>query len=349
MHFRYTEGRFPGAEGCVTTIAAPGSRSLEGLRPVDLRSDLGELADLMELVFSPGMDRAGRDAVREMRLMSRSGLGALPGVSDIVQGMGQGYVWVAQGRLVGNISLFAGGKPGPDTWLIANVGVHPDYRRRGIGERLLDAGIEAIRRRGGRRALLQVDCDNAAARRLYARRGFRDERAWTHWRRDGNIRSRPPAVPGAPQITRLRRGEWAQEYALAQRLRPPARGGLGWQRPLRREQFRQPLQQRLADWLNMRAQERLVIRSADEAHLLASLHSEHGLFNGAVRLTLLAAAPQTEHAATLLGNAVRRFGARRQTLLLEHPADEEAVSAVLRSLFFRPLREVLHMRLELNP
>ena len=210
------------------------------------------------------------------------------------------------------------------------------------------AAINTIRRRGGRLALLQVDCANEAARRLYARRGFSDERTWTHWRRDGSIRSLPAGEVGATRISQLRRGEWQAEYELAQRLRPPERGGLGWQRPLQRDQFRRPLQQRLGDWLNMRGQERLAIRAADETQLLASLRIDHGLLGGSTQLTLLADAPQqAELAALLLGNAVRRYGASRQTLLLEHPADEEAVTAVLRSYFFRPLREVLHMRLDI--
>ena len=131
-------------------------------------------------------------------------------------------------------------------------------------------------------------------------------------------------------------------------MRPPERGGLGWQRPLERDLFRRPLQQRLGDWLNMRGQERLAIRAADETHLLASLRIDHGLLGGSTQLTLLADAPQqAELAALLLGNAVRRYGASRQTLLLEHPTDEEAVTEVLRRYFFRPLREVLHMRLDI--
>ncbi len=334
----------------MTTVAAPGSQGFEGLRPVNLSRDLGELADFIELVFRPGMDQAGRDAVRDMRLLDRSGLGALPGMSDIVQGMGHGFVWITQGRIVGNISLFAANRPRPDTWLIANVGVHPDYRRRGIGDRLVAAAIESIRRRAGRLALLQVDTDNRTARRLYARHGFVDERAWTHWRRDSHIRSLPPAPPVAPRISRPARTEWRAEYELARRLRPPERGGLGWQRPTQRDQFRRPLTQRLADWFNLRAQERLVLRTADDTRLLASLRIEHGLLGGAATLTLLVDESQrAEHAALLLGTALRRFGAGRQALLMEHPADEEVVNRVLRSLHFRPLREVLHMRLELMP
>ncbi len=334
----------------MSTIAASGSRCAGGLRPVNLRSDLGELADLIELVFSPGMDRAGREAVRDMRLLGRSGLAALPGMSDVVQGMGQGFVWVSQGRLVGNISLFASSKPQADTWLIANVGVHPDYRRRGIGDRLVAAAIAQIRRRGGRLALLQVDCDNEAAHRLYKRRGFHVERAWTHWRRDASIRILPDVASHGSRISHLRRGEWQAEYELAQRLRPRERGGLGWQRPLCRDQFRRSLSLRLNDWLNMRGQERLVIRAEDEARLLASLWIDHGLLTASTQLTLFAdETRQAANSALLLGSAVRRHGIGRQSLLLEHPTDEEAVTGVLRGLFFRPLRQVLHMRQDLAP
>ncbi|MCY4022110.1 MAG: GNAT family N-acetyltransferase [Anaerolineaceae bacterium] len=332
----------------MSTIAAPGSRSADGLRPVNLRSDLGELADLIELVFSPGMDRAGREAVRDMRLLGRSGLAVLPGMSDVVQGMGQGYVWVEQGRLVGNISLFASNRPQADTWLIANVGVHPGFRRRGIGDRLVAAAVAQVRRRGGRLALLQVDCDNEAAQRLYERRGFHVERAWTHWRRDASIRSLPDVEAEGPRISNLRRGEWQAEYDMAQRLRPMERGGLGWQRPLRRDEFRRPLSRRLNDWLNMRGQERLVVRTEDDRRLLASLWIDHGLLTASTQLTLFADQQRlAANAALLLGSAVRRHGIGRHSLLLEHPADEQAVNGVLRSLYFRPLREVLHMRLDL--
>jgi ribosomal-protein-alanine N-acetyltransferase len=55
---------------------------------------------------------------------------------------------------------------------IHNVTVRPDARRRGAGARLLDAALEEGARLDCRIAWLEVRASNAAAKRLYASRGF---------------------------------------------------------------------------------------------------------------------------------------------------------------------------------
>jgi ribosomal-protein-alanine acetyltransferase len=54
-----------------------------------------------------------------------------------------------------------------------SIAVAPEARGAGIGERLLAAGERNARRRGRERFRLEVRTDNAAARRLYERRGYR--------------------------------------------------------------------------------------------------------------------------------------------------------------------------------
>lgn len=54
------------------------------------------------------------------------------------------------------------------------VGVSPDARGRGIGRRLVGAGLSRLAERGIRTATLYVEADNAAALALYRSHGFAD-------------------------------------------------------------------------------------------------------------------------------------------------------------------------------
>lgn len=55
---------------------------------------------------------------------------------------------------------------------IASLGVHPAYRRRGIGSLLLRDAVARAARSRARRVLLEVDADNATAIRLYRAERF---------------------------------------------------------------------------------------------------------------------------------------------------------------------------------
>ena len=55
---------------------------------------------------------------------------------------------------------------------LANLAAAPSVRRRGVGGLLLDAVLREARRRGTRELFLEVRESNAAARALYASRGF---------------------------------------------------------------------------------------------------------------------------------------------------------------------------------
>jgi len=326
---------------------APASAS-GGLRPVNLRTDLAPLADLIELAFSDSMDSSGHAAVREMRALSHigPGLNILAGVNDLTQGINFGYVWIARDKLIGNVSIYPANYPAQfgTAWIIANVAVHPDYRGRGIAARLMEASMNAIRARGGALAILQVERDNTIARRLYENLGFITERTWVNWRRSSMLPAPAPLEDRGVFISRRRRGEWRGEFALAQRLFPSSRGGMGWLRPLYAGLFRPSLTKRINDWLNLRTTERLVIRSRDERHVLAALWLFTGFMTSTVELKLLVEPDyQGWYDEALLNLAVRRSGAR-QPLIIEHPADDEVTTALLQKYAFRPQRTLVHMR-----
>jgi [ribosomal protein S18]-alanine N-acetyltransferase len=67
-------------------------------------------------------------------------------------------------------------------WLVAdechilNIAVHPDQRRKGIGERLMDDAVAEARRENARLVTLEVRRSNLAARSLYRKLGFEERR-----------------------------------------------------------------------------------------------------------------------------------------------------------------------------
>ena len=322
----------------------------DGVRPVDLRSDLRPLADLIELVFADSMDSYGRSAVREMRFLSQMGYGLklIARLNELALGISLGFVYVRDGKLVGNVSVYPANYPAAlgETWILANVAVHPEYRRSGMAHELIAASLEMIRRRGGRRVILQVNYDNEPALRLYERQGFIFERAWRVWRRSGLLQA-PYSRADGIHITRRRPSEWRAEYALAKAARPNSRGGLGWLKPLHPGAFRTSLWKLLRDLVSLNSLERLVIRDDATAELLASCWLESAVSFGNIRAWLFTA-PQIDHqplAQALLGNLVSRYS--RSTIVVEHPRDDEVVGDLLARHHFKVNRDLWHMRLDL--
>ena len=68
---------------------------------------------------------------------------------------------------------FALGRAVADEAELLTLVVHPDHRRTGLGRDLLFAFELNARKRGAAAAFLEVSADNAAARALYERSGWR--------------------------------------------------------------------------------------------------------------------------------------------------------------------------------
>lgn len=329
---------------------APPLAEVDGLRPVDLRRDLRPLADLIELVFADSMDSAGRSAIREMRYLSHMGYGLklIARMNDLALGISLGFVYIKDGKLVGNVSVYPAGYPKSmgETWILANVAVHPDYQRLGIAHSLAGATLEMIRKRGGTRVILQVNCDNVAAQRLYERHGFIYERAWQIWGRSGFFRS-PASAASSGVVHRLRRSERAAALSLAQEARPNELGGLGWLKPVQRADFFTPRWKQLLQFVSLGGVERYVIRDEDGRGILALCLLESAMSFSNVRGWLFSA-PQAERgplAAELLNYVTRLY--ERSTIHFEHPKDDDVVNDVFKRHRFTVKRELWHMRLEL--
>ena len=152
------------------------------LRPLNPRKDLQFIADLIELCFAETLDQSGREYIRQLRQIARE-----PSVYWIGRATNhyyaprQGFVWEEEGRIVGNLSIFPFQTSHGVEYLIANVAVHPDFRRRGIARLLTERALDDIRERGGSHAWLNVRQDNLAAVSLYRQLGFSERLRRTHW------------------------------------------------------------------------------------------------------------------------------------------------------------------------
>jgi ribosomal protein S18 acetylase RimI-like enzyme len=87
---------------------------------------------------------------------------------------------VVEGQMVGFV--VGDRRRRENTGWIASIGVHPDYRQRGIGRQLLDA---CERELGMPRLKLTLRASNKAARRLYDLAGYGAVDFWRKYYHDG--------------------------------------------------------------------------------------------------------------------------------------------------------------------
>ena len=202
----------------------------KNLRPFDIRQDLLPVADLVELCFADSLDADGQLYIRQMRQAARSGPLldlASAGGSHVDLPIG-GFVWQEDDHVLGNLSLIPHRRNAERLYLIANVAVHPDYRRRGIARALTQAALKHVEPRSQRETWLQVDEDNPAAVNLYRSMGFREQVRRTSWR---TRPQRSLAVSGKVELNLRHRlpTDWSTQKSWLLKNYPAE---LRWQLPL---------------------------------------------------------------------------------------------------------------------
>lgn len=146
------------------------------IRRLDVRRDLLEAADLIEMCFGNQMDPDGHTYLRNIRKAARNNdlLRWLPGPNEQATYPLFGYVWEENHKIIGNISLIPVMHKGAWRYLIANVAVHPDYRGRGIGHQLTLRALRHIQAQKVKLACLQVREIAPVAYHLYLSHGFQE-------------------------------------------------------------------------------------------------------------------------------------------------------------------------------
>ncbi len=218
--------------------------SYRGLRPLDPRKDLNQVADLIEEAFTGELEPGGIAALRDLRMLSRMGplVGLMARSDPYLEDVLGGFVWIEDDRVVGNVTIQRLDAYG-SRWQIANVAVTKDYQGRGIGRALVEAALERIAERRGSWAVLQVRADNAVARGLYQHLGFEGLTEDVLMQLDRLPAQVAPAEPPAG-LRPYQHGEWQARYTLEAACRSDL---AQWWRPVRSHDFMQLAESRLGE------------------------------------------------------------------------------------------------------
>lgn len=144
------------------------------IRLINPRTDLREIADLIELCFKDTIDEDGMDYIRYLRKIASNvnsyWWGGDYPVTSFTQI--QGFVYEVDEKIVGNLSMIPFHKNGEFIYLVANVAVHPQFRRQGIALDLTSRSLKYAKEKLAKSVWLQVRDDNPPAIQLYTQMGF---------------------------------------------------------------------------------------------------------------------------------------------------------------------------------
>lgn len=326
-------------------VTAPSQdQSKNGPRPINMNTDIPGILKLLELVFGASLDAEGRKmfAGNANALQSPAILWRL---NPAAAKLSLGFVWEANGRIVGNVTVLTTEMPG--RYLVVNVAVHPDFRRQGIAQLLMKQVENLVRQRQGNQILLQVVKQNSAAIELYNSLNYTTLGSMTHWVASAYRLRRLELNLDTigPPIRELKRHEWKAAYVLDHQA---LHADLHWPEQLKQDAYKSGFWVKVMNLLNGRQAETWVTTAGRNQLVgLAHIASEWGRAHE----VSLRVHPswQGRLERPLLAKLIRRLQyLPRRNVQIDHPDDDELVNALLQEANFQPRRTLTHMRLNLD-
>ena len=187
-----------------------------------------------------------------------------PALRDIYKG----YVWEEDGQMAG-VSI-CNRRINTDNWYISAVGVLPEFRRRGIARKLVEASIELIRERGGKQALLDMIDGNLPAYKLYEKLGFDHYTGSIEFNAELDKAPPEPTLPEGYIQEPSDLFDWEPRFELEKKITPE---NLLKYEPVEAKHFRRPFIVRLILPLMLRAESSqdkiFILRTAGDNQVVA--------------------------------------------------------------------------------
>lgn len=317
------------------------SRFKNGLRPINPGKDLAQLIELLRLVFGKEMEAEGKPMFRSP--LDSQTPAFLWRLDPTLSRLAPGFVWEEDGHIVANVTLLP--TRNRSRFLVANVAVHPDFRRQGIARLLMGAVREDVLQRGGKEVLLQVVQENHVAIDLYSHMGFEILGNMATWRTSvSRVRELPDDSLGVV-VRNLDRKRWREAYlldcmALDQDMHWPDR--------LLPNAYKMDLLRRVKVFLNGQHEKTwMILDGSKQLNGLATIYGEWGRSHQlSLRVHPLW---QGKLERPLLNKLIRRLQTMpRRNILLIHNADDATMNQLLPDANFSRVRTLTHMRLVLE-
>jgi len=187
------------------------------IRRVDARQDLIQIAELIQTCFAATLDDDGRRYIEYMRYLGENRL-----VLDQIltqrnkTNIFDGFVWIEEGRVVGNVTMTGMKKHGSFVQVLSNVAVLDKWRGQGVATKLTLTALEASKQSGALEAWLQVREDNPYALRMYQQLGFVSKTIRSTWyiNRNEFVANNNTDLSEVSQVKVVKRRSWGQATAL---------------------------------------------------------------------------------------------------------------------------------------
>jgi ribosomal protein S18 acetylase RimI-like enzyme len=231
------------------------------IRRLEVPGDLMAVADLIDLCFAGTMDEDGIEYLEHIRkAASDPGLVRwIPAAGELVSFPLHGFVWVDHGTIIGNLSLIPFFWENHWRFLVANVAVHPEYRRLGIGRKLTQKALDHVRSLRQSSVWLHVRAENLPAIRLYESMDFHEISRRTSWQHD---RSTPSKEISSPiQVTARKASDWQNQKKWLNAAYPSE---VAWNLGFIMDRFRPGLWASLSNLLNNQVMQHWVARSTSQ-------------------------------------------------------------------------------------
>jgi ribosomal protein S18 acetylase RimI-like enzyme len=310
------------------------------LRKLNILRDLPAVADLIEKCFEDTMDAEGRRYVRDMR-RAGSDRSFLRWASRAIETASlplTGFVWEDNGEIIGNVSTIPFYKRHKKVFLIANVAVKPEFRRRGIGRILTISAIHYALQRQAIEIWLHVRDDNPGAVTLYQNLGFVTQAQRTTWHALPD-RNTPFSIPSGYELGHSRQG-WNQLETWYKTLYPET---LSWYQPLPWRSIRPGIGSAIYRFFLEYDIHFWSVKNRGKtqgALLSESLSGDNG------KLWVAVPSERGEVPLTSLLTNARKKLSWCQNLVIDFPAG--VYDSILEKTGFQPVRSLLWMKLEGN-